>query len=69
MAGRIRIYKIIRKIHLVSSMLILSFLLMYVITGLFMMNRNLFEIPPHEIAATPVMMTMVAGETTHEAGS
>lgn len=48
MAGRIRIHNIIRKIHLVSSMVILSFLLMYVITGLFIMNRNLFEIPPVE---------------------
>ncbi|MCK4750700.1 MAG: PepSY-associated TM helix domain-containing protein [Bacteroidales bacterium] len=38
--------KMIRKIHLVSSMFILSFLLMYLVTGLFMMNRNLFEIPP-----------------------
>ncbi len=48
MAGRINTQKVIRKIHLVSSMVILSFLLMYVVTGLFMMNRNLFEIPPVE---------------------
>ena len=48
MAGRIRIHHLIRKIHLVSSMIIFSFLLMYVISGLFMMNRNLFDIPPLE---------------------
>jgi hypothetical protein len=48
MAGRIKIHPLIRKIHLVSSMIILSFLLMYVITGLFMLNRSLFDIPPLE---------------------
>lgn len=33
------------------------------------LGRNLFDVPAHEIAATPVVMTMVGGETTHEAGS
>ncbi|NQV06248.1 amidohydrolase [bacterium] len=33
------------------------------------LGRNLFDIPSHEIAATPVVMTMVGGRTTHEAGS
>jgi len=31
-------------------MIILSFLLMYVITGLFLINRSLFEIPPVEVS-------------------
>ena len=31
------------------------------------LGRNLFAIPAHKIAATPVVMTMVGGETTHEA--
>jgi len=36
---------------------------------LVVLGRNLFEIPPHEIAATPVVLTMVGGVTTHRAGS
>jgi predicted amidohydrolase YtcJ len=35
---------------------------------LVVLGRNLFEIPPHEIAATPVILTMVDGAITHEAG-
>jgi predicted amidohydrolase YtcJ len=34
---------------------------------LVVLGRNLFEIPPHEIAATPVVLTMVGGVATHEA--
>jgi predicted amidohydrolase YtcJ len=34
---------------------------------LVVLGRNLFEIPAHEIAATPVMVTMRAGRITHEA--
>ena len=48
MAGGMKLHTLIRKLHLIASMIILSFLLIYVITGLFMMNRNLFEIPPVE---------------------
>ena len=33
------------------------------------LGRNLFEIPANEIAATPVVMTMMGGRITHEAGS
>jgi len=36
---------------------------------LVVLGRNLFDIPPHEIASTPVVLTMVGGETTHQAGS
>ena len=36
---------------------------------LVVLGRNLFEIPSHEIASTPVVLTMVGGETTHQAGS
>jgi predicted amidohydrolase YtcJ len=32
---------------------------------LVVLGRNLFEIPPHEIAATPVSLTMVGGTITH----
>jgi predicted amidohydrolase YtcJ len=33
------------------------------------LGRNLFQIPPHEIAATPVILTMLGGATTHEAAA
>jgi predicted amidohydrolase YtcJ len=35
---------------------------------LVVLGRNLFSIPPHEIAATPVVLTMVDGGVTHNAG-
>ena len=33
---------------------------------LVVLGRNLFEIPTHEIAATPVVMTMCDGAVTHD---
>jgi predicted amidohydrolase YtcJ len=36
---------------------------------LVVLGRNLFEIPAHEIAATPVALTMVGGTTTYDAGT
>jgi predicted amidohydrolase YtcJ len=35
---------------------------------LVVLGRNLFEIAPHEIASTPVVLTMLGGRITHEAG-
>jgi predicted amidohydrolase YtcJ len=35
---------------------------------LVVLERNLFEIPAHEIAATEVVLTMAGGRTTHESG-
>ena len=35
---------------------------------LVVLGRNLFEMPFNEIAATPVVLTMISGEPTHEAG-
>jgi predicted amidohydrolase YtcJ len=35
---------------------------------LVVLGRNLFEIPRHEIASTPVVLTMMGGRITHEAG-
>jgi predicted amidohydrolase YtcJ len=35
---------------------------------LVVLGRNLFEIAPHEIASTPVALTMLRGRITHEAG-
>ena len=43
-----KFHKGIRKIHLIASMIMISFMLIYVLTGIIMINRNLFEIPPVE---------------------
>jgi hypothetical protein len=48
MAGRIKDCKLVRKIHLVSSMIMFSFLLIYLITGMIKMNHRLFKVPPVE---------------------
>ncbi|MDR9452174.1 MAG: amidohydrolase family protein, partial [Acidimicrobiia bacterium] len=34
---------------------------------LVVLKRNLFQIPPHEIAATPIALTVRGGRITHEA--
>jgi hypothetical protein len=34
---------------------------------LVVLNQNLFQIPPHEIAATPITLTLRGGRVTHEA--
>ncbi len=48
MAARMKVKNLTRRIHLVSSMIMFSFLFMYVVTGIIHMNRNLFKIPPVE---------------------
>jgi predicted amidohydrolase YtcJ len=35
---------------------------------LVVLGRDIFEIPPHEIAATPVVLTIMGGRITHEGG-
>lgn len=36
---------------------------------LVVLGRDIFDIPPHEIATVPVLLTMRAGRITHDAGS
>ncbi len=43
-----KLHKIIRKIHLISSMIMFSFLMMYLFTGIIKINHNLFNIPTVE---------------------
>ena len=49
MGALIGFNKVVQKIHLIASMIILSFLLMYVITGIILINRDLFTIPAVEV--------------------
>jgi hypothetical protein len=60
MAGRMKVKNLTRKIHLISSMIMFSFLLMYLVTGIIKMNHKLFEVPPvEEVEYTlPVEKTM-----------
>jgi hypothetical protein len=56
MAGRVNIYKVIRKIHLIASMIMFSFLLMYVITGIILINRSLFNIPEVTVSRDKILV-------------
>jgi len=40
-----KFHRIIRKIHLVASMVMLSFMLIYIFSGIILINRDLFTIP------------------------
>ena len=50
MAGGMRFNRVVRQVHLISSMIMLSFMLVFVTTGLFMINHDLFRIPEIEVS-------------------
>ena len=43
-------HKVIQKIHLIASMIMLSFLTVFVVTGIFMINHDLFTMPEIEVS-------------------
>ena len=49
-----RFHELIRKIHLIASMIMLSFILVYVITGIFMINHDLFTMPVVEVSHSTI---------------
>jgi hypothetical protein len=53
-----RLNRVVRQIHFVSSMIMLSFMLVFVTTGLFMINHDLFSIPEIKVTHS----TLPAGE-------
>ncbi len=55
MAGRINITRTIRVIHLVSSMVLLVFLMMYTITGILITHKNLAHGEPRVIHSKVLM--------------
>ena len=59
--------KIIQKIHLIASMIMLSFLLVFVITGIFMINHDLFTMPEIKTSHSkmPVEKTMNGDPKTY----
>ncbi len=58
--------KLVHKIHLISSMIIFSFLLMYLLTGIIKINHNLFEIPPVEVSQYTVPVEKMMDGTPRE---
>ncbi len=56
MAGRIRFNKLIQKIHLIASMIMFSFLLVYALTGIIMINHDLFSIPEVEVKQSKILV-------------
>ena len=56
MAGRIRFNKLVQKIHLITSMIMLSFMLLYVITGIITINHDLFSIPEVKVNHSKILV-------------
>ncbi len=54
MSSRITFHKVIRKIHLVTSMILLAFLFFYAITGLIISNASFFQIPEVVVTNTDI---------------
>ncbi len=48
MVRRIKYYRLFKQIHLISSMILFSFVFVFLITGIIVSNRNLFEVPQTE---------------------
>ena len=56
MAGRMSINKLVQKIHSITSMIMLSFMLVYVMTGIIMINRDLLTMPKVEVSHSTVLV-------------
>ena len=54
MAGRVTFNKVIRKIHLVASIVLLTFMLFYSITGIIISNRKLIQIPEVKVTHSSI---------------
>ena len=47
-------HNLIQKIHLIASMIMLSFMLVFAISGIFMINHDLFTIPEIEVSHSTI---------------
>lgn len=56
MAGRLKYYVVLRQIHLISSIIILTCVFVFLITGIVIANRNLFEVPESETSTLKVLV-------------
>ncbi|MCK4854775.1 MAG: PepSY-associated TM helix domain-containing protein, partial [Bacteroidales bacterium] len=56
MAGRMSVHKVIQKIHLIASMIMFSFLLVYLISGIILINHDLFSIPEVEVKQSKILV-------------
>ena len=50
------VHKVIQKIHLIASMIMFSFLLVYLISGIILMNHDLFTIPEVEVNHSKILV-------------
>lgn len=60
MANRLSYYFVVKQIHLISSMILLAFVFVFLITGIVIANRQLFELPERsqEVSKVPVKKQM-----------
>jgi len=60
MANRLNYYFVIKQIHLISSIILLACVFVFLLTGIVIANRNLFELPERnqEVSEVPVKKKM-----------
>lgn len=56
MANRLIYFKIIKQIHLVSSVILLTFIFIFLVTGIILVNRNLFDATETEVTNSKVLV-------------
>lgn len=56
MANRLNYYFVIKQIHLISSMILFAFVFVFLITGIVIANRDLFEIPANNQTNSKVLV-------------
>lgn len=66
MAGRLKYYFVIKQIHLISSVIILAFVFVFLLTGIVVVNRNLFEVPDTKTETWKVVVDKPMNENPEE---
>ena len=56
MANRLIYFKIVKQIHLISSVILLTFVFVFLVTGIILVNRNLFEVSEGEVTQSKVLV-------------
>lgn len=56
MVNRLNYYRMLKQIHLISSVILLMFIFVFLITGIVIVNRNLFEVPEIEATQSKVLV-------------
>ena len=56
MANRLIYFKIIKQVHLVSSVILLTFVFVFLVTGIVLVNRSLFNVSEEETTQSRVLV-------------